>query len=350
MRIGFIVGRTEEEYYDNNNLRKQIPKKYLVDGKYLMVDVAIAMTAKLTYPDITVDIILPNEVSVSRLQKNFVNFPLGYDIINAILGDPFVKKFSDKKGIKNLENIYKNKKSKIFPPYEHLDFIWNKDKYMNHMMKNNIPITPSIILDNINTDLLIKKIKENNWKKFILKPIGSTSKEGFKLFSLSKILKNKKELDDYLKSNEYYDKFIVQEFISGFGKFGEIRMYWINGEYSYAVNTKDVGAEYEMVVTTVKDKKRLDKCIDIGKKVIENIPEIKIKGKVVKPVMNRTDFACCLGNKKISSYDYYLNEIEHQDAGTFTNMPFHENIKYPIATILADAFVKKAQELKNVKF
>ena len=69
-------------------------------------------------------------------------------------------------------------------------------------------------------------------EKFILKPIGSTSKEGFKLFSLSKILKNK-ELDDYLKSNEYYEKFIVQEFISGFGKFGEIRMYWINGEYSY---------------------------------------------------------------------------------------------------------------------
>ena len=42
-------------------------------------------------------------------------------------------------------------------------------------------------------------------------------------------------------------------------------MYWIDGEYSYALNTKDVGADYEMVVTTVKDK-RLDKCIDIGKK------------------------------------------------------------------------------------
>ena len=69
-------------------------------------------------------------------------------------------------------------------------------------------------------------------EKFILKPIGSTSKEGFKLFGLSKILKNKKELDDYLKSNEYYEKFIVQKY-TGFGKFGEIRMYWINGEYSY---------------------------------------------------------------------------------------------------------------------
>jgi len=350
MKIGFIVGRTEEEYYDINDLSKKTPKKYLVDGKYLMVDVAIAMTVKLTYPNITVDIILPQEITLARLQKNYVNFPMGYDIINANLGDPYVKKFSTIKGIKNLENIYKNKKSKIFPPYEHLDFIWNKDKYMNHMLKNKIPITPSIILDNINIDKLIKEIKSNKWKKFILKPIGSTSKEGFKLFVLSKILKNKKELEEYLKENNHYTKFIVQEYISGFGKFGEIRMYWINEEYSYAVNTKDIGSEYEMIVTPVKDKKRLEKCKEIGKKVIENIPKININGKIVKPVMNRTDFACCLNNDKITSYKYYLNEIEHQDAGTFTNIPFNEEIKYPITTILADAFVKKAQELKSINF
>ena len=46
-----------------------------------------------------------------------------------------------------------------------------------------------------------------------------------------------------------YDKFIVQEYISGFKQFGEIRIYWINEEYSYAVNTKDIGDEYNMIVT-----------------------------------------------------------------------------------------------------
>ena len=350
MRIGFIVGRTEEEYSDVNSLAKVTPKKYLIDGKYLMVDVAIAMIAKLTYPNIIVDIILPKEITKTRLQKNYVNFPIGYDIINANLGDPYVKKFSTKKGIKNLENIYKNKKSKIFPPYEHLDFIWNKDKYMKHMLKNNIPITPSIILDKININKLINDVKKNKWKKFILKPIGSTSKEGFKLFTLSKILDNKTPLENYLKENEYYSKFIVQEFISGFNKFGEIRIYWINEEYSYAANTKDMGEEYDMMVNPVKDKVRLQKCIEIGKKVIENIPKIKINGHIVKPVMNRTDFACCLGNKKIKSNKYYLNEIEHQDAGTFTNIPFDNEIKYPITTILADTFVKKAYELKSINF
>ncbi len=350
MRIGFIVGKTEEEYSDVNGLSKVTPKKYLIDGRYLMVDVAIAMIVKLTYPDITVDIILPHEITQARLQKNYVNFPIGYDVINANLGDPYVKKFSTKKGIKNLENIFKNKKSKIFPPYEHLDFIWNKDKYMNHMLKNNIPITPSIIIDKIDINKLINDVKKYKWKKFILKPIGSTSKEGFKLFTLSNILRNKKELEEYLKENEYYTKFIVQEFISGFTKFGEIRIYWINEEYSYAANTKDIGAEYNMIVNPVKDKNRLNKCIEIGRKVIENIPKIKVNGHIVKPVMNRTDFACCLGNEKIKSNKYYLNEIEHQDAGTFTNIPFDDEIKYPITTILADAFVKKAYELESIKF
>ena len=64
----------------------------------------------------------------------------------------------------NLENIYKNKKSKIFPPYDHLDFIWNKDKYMNHMLKNNIPITPSIIIDRIDINKLINDVKKYKWK------------------------------------------------------------------------------------------------------------------------------------------------------------------------------------------
>ena len=197
MRIGFIVGRTSEEYNDINNLTKHTPKKYLIDGKYLMVDVAIAITVKLTYPNIRVDIILPHEISVTRLSKNFVNFPIGYDIINANLGDPYVKKFSTKTGITNLENIYKNKRSKLFPPYEHLNFIWNKDKYMNHMSNNNIPITPSIIIDNINVNTppdvsaaLLNDILKKKWNKFILKPIGATSKSGFKLFNSKKLQKN----------------------------------------------------------------------------------------------------------------------------------------------------------------
>ena len=217
------------------------------------------------------------------------------------------------------------------------------------MLSKKIPITPSIILENSTIDAILNNTTKNKWKQFILKPIGSTSKSGFKLFKLNdKFIRDK--IDNYLQENSHYSKYICQEYISGFKTFGEIRIYWINGQYSYAVNTLDIGAEYDMIVNPVKDKNRLEKCKDIGKKVINNIPKIIIKGTEVKPVMNRTDFACCLNNSKIEYNKYYLNEIEHQDAGTFTNIPFHESIKYPIVSILADNFVKKAYELHSVGF
>jgi hypothetical protein len=37
-----------------------------------------------------------------------------------------------------------------------------------------------------------------------------------------------------------------------------------------------------------------------------------------------------------------VNEIEHQDAGTYKNF---DVVKYPMVEVMADAFVKKAQEL-----
>ena len=57
MRIGFIVGK-DDEIYDDDYLYNMTPKKYLQQGE-LNTDVAIAMTIKNGYPDITVDIILP---------------------------------------------------------------------------------------------------------------------------------------------------------------------------------------------------------------------------------------------------------------------------------------------------
>ena len=56
-KIGFLVGK-DEEIYEDKELRKQTPKKFLVGGQ-LNTDVAIAMLIKLNYTHVTVDIILP---------------------------------------------------------------------------------------------------------------------------------------------------------------------------------------------------------------------------------------------------------------------------------------------------
>ena len=110
------------------------PKKYLVDNE-LNSDVAIAMTIKLYYPHVEVDIILPNEINKTRLQKNNVNFILGYDCINAINDDPYVKKFSNEKGYQLLHSIYSNKSCKVFPPIEFLEFIWDKKNISQNSIK-----------------------------------------------------------------------------------------------------------------------------------------------------------------------------------------------------------------------
>ncbi len=340
MKIGFIIGR-DDEIYEDEWLYSVTPKKYLVDGN-LNVDVAIAMTVSIMYPTIKVDIIKPEELSIARLKRNYVNFPLGYDIINANIGSPYIQKFSTKKGYQNLMNIYRSKESRIFPPYEHLEFIWNKDKYMKYY-DSIVPINPTIyITDKISVESIIDDIHKKGWKQFIIKPIGATTADGFKKFSNKKM---QATLPSYFSQNSNYSKFLIQELVKGFETYGEVRMYWIDCKYSYSVNTTDKGFDY--IVKPVTNKKIIDVCENLGKKVIDNLPPIIINKQKINPVMIRTDFACCLGNQPKKSLKYYLNEIEYQDAGTFVNF---DTIQYPIVTVLADVFVKKARELESIKF
>ena len=82
MRIGFIVGK-DDEFYDDDSLYDITPQKYYQNGG-IHTDVAIAMTIKKGYPDVTVDIILPNQITLARLKKNDVNFVLcntNYELI-----------------------------------------------------------------------------------------------------------------------------------------------------------------------------------------------------------------------------------------------------------------------------
>ena len=57
--------------------------------------------------------------------------------------------------------------------------------------------------------------------------------------------------------------------------------------------------------------------------------------------MLRIDFACCKNNKAFSPKHLFVNELEYQDAGTYTQL----GVSYPVVPILADTFVKRAREL-----
>ena len=157
MKIGIICGKTSEECLDKQ-LVKKIPKKYKIHG-LIHTDVALAYVMKEKFPDIQVDIIFPKDISNERFQKNDINIPIGYDIINAINDDPPIKKFTGKSGIDKLDKIYNNKKNKIFPSYEFMSFIWDKKKYLQLLHKNKIPISPTIFIkDTVNHKKLITQI------------------------------------------------------------------------------------------------------------------------------------------------------------------------------------------------
>jgi len=341
MRIGFIVGK-DDELYDSDHLYDITPKKYL-QYDMLNSDVAIAMTIRSAYPDVTVDVILPNELSHKRLQKNDVNFILGYDCINQTVNDPYIKKFAGPQGYKNLKSILGVKKNKVFPPMNFLEFIWSKDTYLQTFQRRKVPISPTIIVSkNTNVKQLLTSIKQKKWKDFIIKPVGGTIAIGVERFCQKECLLEPDLIKNYFEEHKKtYKTFLVQELITGFQKYGEIKMFWINGDYSYAVNTIDRG-EDNYQVKHVSDKQVLDKCKDIGEKALSILPKIKVNNKVVKPALVRTDFTCCLSNNHHTPRNYFLNEVEHQDAGSYVNF---ENIKYPYVQVMADTYVKKAQEL-----
>jgi len=343
MKIGIITGK-DDEISLHKDINKLIPKKYYVNDN-IHTDVALAYIMKKMFVGLEVEIIRPNEISNTRLQKNDINYVIGYDLINIINNDPYVKQFSGKKGLDKLDKIYMTKKNNIFPNYEFMALLWDKKKYLKLLERNNIPISPTLFIkDNIQQTTLLKKIKQKKWKKFIIKPIGGTIAYGLGIFTTEECNNDSQILSNYFEEqNEYYTEYLVQEKIEGFSKYGEIKSFWIDGKLSYAVNTPGAtkpGEDYE--IKELIDQDALNECEKIGNKIMKCLPMISFKRKKTLPALIRIDFACCKGNKKLNAKNYFVNEIESDIAGLYINFP---NVKYPALEILANTYVQKAYEL-----
>jgi hypothetical protein len=149
-------------------------------------------------------------------------------------------------------------------------------------------------------------------------------------------------MEYFIEHSESYNEYLVQSLTKGFTKYGEVKSFWIDGIFRYAILTKDK-TWCESIIEPMVDGVKLDKCKEIGEKVVKSIPKLIFNGRKVNPVMTRIDTVCCLDNKPQSSLAYYLNEIEEGGlAGTYTNF---KQITYPIVDILAEAYVRKASEL-----
>lgn len=345
MKIGIITGK-DDEISLHKEINKVVPKKYYQNGN-VHTDIALAHLIKMKFVGVEVDIITPKEISNTRLKKNDINFVIGYDVINVINDDPPVKQFNGQKGLEKLDKIYQSKTNNLFPSYPFMSFLWDKKKYLQHLEKNNIPISPTIFIKkNINQKELLKKIKMKKWKNFIIKPIGGTIAYGLGIFNTQECSSDDSLLGDYFEEeNKYYDEYLVQEKIDGFSKYGEIKTFWIDGKLSYAVNTPGATSpDQTYVVKEVIEQSVLDQCEKIGNKIIEILPKIPFKRKKSLPVLIRIDFACCKKNNSKKATNYFVNEIESDIAGLYINFP---NVKYPALEVLANTYVQKAYELTN---
>ena len=348
-RIGFIIGKDCEDPVKKKTLKKlsYVPDDYRCDGENIDVDVAIPFWISRHY-DVDVDIIdtVDGDLSEKRLKSNDLNFCIGFDVIT---GDWF--KHYDATLPTLARKIFKrSKQNKIYPPWKLQDFVYKKGPYLKKFEKAGIPIAPTMLIrstgkfDLARSKRILNRIKKQGWGDFISKPEMGAGSVGFQKFDAEKV--TPAEFLKYLK--KYYKDFpgfILQQAMKGFYKFWEIRIWWYNGKFAYAIANK------AKVVTGTKEKisKRppkaiIDQCRKIGKRIFPLLPKLKGKdGKDHPPVMIRTDFGCCQGNS-MDKTKYFLNEFELQAANYFAR-----HTPFPVVEKGSKAFVKTFEEMTGEK-
>ena len=332
VRIGILGGRLGETSFSEpyRKWMDNVPHKYINDG-WILNEAALVAAIEYKYPDAKVNYL--KNFNEKTLQKNDVNFLVGVNLLNAW--------HSSNEMYKKWLLIMKNEKNNIYPPLSEQNFLYNKGDYLKYYEKKGIPIAPTFLIKkDRNPKKIIDEVKKNKWKGFVVKPEYAFANIEISKYELDEKDVEKK-LSKYLKKTKKFPGLVCQEKMKGFVKKWELKTFWINGEYKYHVAIKasgDLWGESEQFGNV--SKKTLTEIKKIAKKVLDNYPKTKIKGKVVKPLFLRIDLGCCQGNT-LDSTKYFLNEIEYAGCGTFTDVKnvFHY---WP------EAYYKKAIELSNL--
>ncbi len=250
---------------------KNIPKYYLVNSKDSYgypYDVVIGYYIKYTRPDINVNFIYPDTISVDEFKKNDIVFVLIYDLIEALNIDSMVGAKSNVKFHKNQFNRLKKvleTADNVYPPYDYQKLFNSKCKYYKFLNNNKIPIESTVCVSTKNKTEFIKNITEHIYKhklkSFITKPDGGQEAIKFKVWK--KVVSYKKDdsfrdeiyfkdleelavkLSTYYDSVVHFSKIIVQNEIKGFSYYGklvpfnkvtsELKTYYVGDKYAYSV-------------------------------------------------------------------------------------------------------------------
>tara|TARA_B100001094_G_scaffold294387_1_gene314977 strand:+ start:12182 stop:13186 length:1005 start_codon:yes stop_codon:yes gene_type:complete len=329
VKIGILGGRLGETNpsFPYRKWMDNVPEKYTDDG-WILNEAALVSAIEYKYPDAEVKYI--TNMNEKTLQKNDVNFLVGVNLLNAWHNGSKVQYG------KWLE-IMKNKKNNIYPPLSEQNFLYNKGDYLKYYEKKGVPIAPTFLIKkNRDPKKIIAEVKKKKWKDFIVKPDYAFANIEISKYNLDD-KDVEKNLNQYLKKTKKFPGLVCQESIIGFAKKYEVKTFWINGEYKYNVAIKAWPPPEKFGTISTSTLNGIKK---LAKKVLDNYPQTKIKGKVVRPLFLRIDLGCCQGNT-LDTSKYFLNEIEYAGCGTFTDVKnvFHY---WP------EAYYKKAIEISNL--
>jgi hypothetical protein len=362
MKVLFLVGKMTD-YHPKKYTSRSAPiwmKEELdnfeefVDDEEEMVpsDVAMAMYLSHKHPKDEFDCILGDKVP----STSFLN---GYDVVFVVYDMTEVFNCGMRKTCpretKQLEKMLADTKAFVFPYPDYHKYIVDKPKYYTDLARANIPVvpffrsTPDDVLANVQG--FRDTIEKKGWSGIIIKPSYAGYSSGIKVFKNFSRIKDstvEKAMEKFKKLG--FPAFTVAEFVPTFGQHFEIRTYWINGKYAYAVATltESVGKAGGLNVSdedTFKSeggklpdelKKKLK---EEGKKVIKAIPQYKYG----HPIM-RIDFGCCIETSEECKASYFVNEVETLAANLLP-----EGTKFPVVEKLGNALYNFAKNVKGKK-
>merc|ERR1719230_623667 len=283
----------------------------------ISADMAIAWKVHKCYPDITVDFILPKDISLDRLQSNLCNFIVGYDILDAMC-----------EGEEKLTMVTHAFKTcgNIMPSWEVQESIYMKSGYMTEAARLGVPMAPTIFAgkDSREPWALVQEVKARGWHDFVMKQSYGFGSAGFKKLSVKECEEKPEILEEYFNTYAACPEYVVQEFIAGFCRNLEVRCFWFNSEFQYAIANRAAvsTAEGEKVGVIGQDDippEFLENAKRIGKQALEALPVLTTPdGQQIGMTLIRTDVGC--SDSKIHDMEthwdpnertFFLNEIEY---------------------------------------
>jgi len=366
IRVGFLVGK-EYDFVDvpgslvdtsfladlPENLRERSgDKRYSFPGSEadnsdkISADIAIAWHVHKNHQDIEVDIIFPQDISVARLQSNTCNFVIGYDVIDAILEGP-----------QRLSEVTESfrKCGNIMPSWEVQEAIYLKSRYMTRARSLGVPMAPTLFAfkGRRSPAALLSQIRDRGWRAFVIKQSYSAFSLGFKKATVDECEARPEILEDYFAEYAECPEFVVQELIEGFGRNWEIRCFWFNGEFKYAIGNRATvsqaeGEDVGIISEDMLPPGALDQAKRIGREALRALPQLRAPtGAPIDMTLIRTDIGC--SDSEVHDRDthwdpsektYFLNEIEY--GGTTY---FARSLKFDCIPMWAEMYASKAREI-----